>query len=131
MLGIQVWSSGGIEWWDRDRNRSLGGPPTSLFELHPALWRLGGRWDLAQDAAIPRVRLYKSEDDEWEPSFSAGTLQPCPVSDHLVLLFQAEIPRRGCSKSEGSGGSQALRPGACAAGLQRAPWGLRTGPLAC
>lgn len=70
-------------------------------------------------------------DDEWEPSFSARTLQPCPVSDHFVLLFQAEIPRRGCSKSEGSGGSPALRPGGCVAGLQRAPWGLRTGPLAC
>ena len=69
----------------------------------------------------PKGETLKSADDEWEPSFSAGTLQPCPVSDHLVLLFQAEIPRWECSKSEGSGGSPALRPGGCAAGLQRAP----------
>lgn len=49
----------------------------------------------------PKGETLKSADDEWEPSFSAGTLQPCPVSDHLVLLFQAEIPRWECSKSEG------------------------------
>lgn len=99
-------------------------PRASLSELHPALWRLGGRWDLAQDAATPRVRLFlRAGTMSGNPASLQGLSSPARFLITLSCFFRL--------RSQGGGGARVRAVGALQpSGLGDVRWACRETPRA-